>query len=188
VFVYSQETNRAVAPHGLCNRRAAFSLLELMLAGILTTMLSLIAASMSVNLSRVMADSIRDTKLVAELRLAEETIRRDFAGSLPNAPQGTLRANKLVGILVNNNQLRLCFDGGAFNGSADWTSPDRVIVYAVAEGRLMRQDLSDGSAFTIARNVANFSLVADGTRQQVNLELNHRGTVRTVSWNVPTTP
>ena len=90
---------------------------------------------------------------------ALESFRRDLAGSLPEDQNGAKLQGMMVGSLVTSDaRLLLCFDGKPMNEIADWAAPDRVIVYEVQAGQLIRTNQQSGTAFVVADEVSGFSV------------------------------
>ncbi|QDT13320.1 prepilin-type N-terminal cleavage/methylation domain-containing protein [Stieleria marina] len=131
--------------------RRGFSLLEITIASIISAILVLMASGVAVDISRHMAANIVETQVTAEARLAIESFRRDFAGASPDDLTGDRMEWRLVGRMIPNSQeLRLCFDADQ-NATADWVAPDRVIIYSLWDGQLIRSDATTGNTYTVAR-------------------------------------
>ena len=117
-----------------------------------------------------------------ELLMTREQIRlaADLGGSLPGHATGTELNGQMVGcMVVGGSELRLCFDGGALNGSADWGSPDTVIRYYVEDDKLIRWNETADTVFYVASNVESMALSDLGSGVQIDLTLTFRDVSQT---------
>jgi prepilin-type N-terminal cleavage/methylation domain-containing protein len=163
--------------------RRGFSLIEIMIAAVLSTMLLLMVSNMWFSLGRSAAGNAADVALTAEARLAGESFRRDFSGCLPGAVTGTKRLGRFVGRMSPaGDQLLLCFDGSPANGTADWNAPDTVIEYSLQGDQLIRSDSQTGAEIVVADGVTSFDVeeLSDGVR--LDLTLQRRDISRTFNW------
>ena len=122
---------------------------------------------------RSATDIISQTQVVSAAQFALESFRRDLTGNLPENPNGTKLEGKMVGTLVTvDARLLLCYDGDPLNEIADWAAPDRVMVYEVQGGQLIRTDQQSGAAFVVANNVSDFTVtqLASGLRIELTFE------------------
>lgn len=153
--------------------RRAFSLLEITIGTIMAAGIAVMAASVTVDLTRNMADNVAETRIASESRLAIESLRRDFGGNDPDQPDGDRSQWRLVGVQVpTSDELHLCFDADV-NQTADWASPDRVIVYDVQDNQLIRSDAENSRAIVISHLVESFECEIVGTeiRMTVTFQL-----------------
>ena len=168
-------------------RTAGFTILEIMVASLVMTLLVVLLSQVWVGMIRPTADMISYSQLDQEAKLAATALAADLGGSLAN-PEGRLGTQaqyKYVGRLEPaSTQLWLCFDSGSSpNGVADWGSPDTVIVYEVQDGSLVRFDQTAGTSVPIARHVDSFVTqdLGDG-RVQFQLLLSYRNLSRTYTF------
>jgi type II secretory pathway component PulJ len=168
-------------------RTAGFTMLEIMVASLVMTLLVVLLSQVWVGMIRPTTDMICCSQLDQEAKLAAAALAADLGGSLAN-PEGRLGTQpqyKYVGRLEPaNSQLWLCFDGGSSpNGVADWGPPDSVIVYEVQDGSLVRFDQTAGTSVPIARHVDSFATqdLGDG-RVQLQLVLSYRNVTRTYTF------
>ena len=146
------------------------SLLEVTIGTMMATMIAMMAAGVAVDVTRHMADSIAETQIAGEARLAVETLRRDFSGSSLDDTEGDPATWRLVGRMIPTiNELRLCFDSGR-DATADWIAPDRVIIYTQIDDRLIRSDQISGNSYTVARYVDDVEFIAAGGQITVTID------------------
>jgi hypothetical protein len=129
---------------------------------------------------RPSADAVARCRMAHEASLAAQCLARDFSGSLAEETTGGRQVGRLVGReVIEGSELRLCFDGGSCNGTADWDAPDTVIVYRVLNGQFIRTNVNTGTVFTVAGNVNQMQATAlpDGIR--VDLTFAFRRETRT---------
>src|SRR5687768_7415153 len=109
-------------------RRGGFTLLEMMVAG----MVGMIILAVIGNTWRWYIRSVRDirivTQLTREVKLASEAIAQDFGPAL-------------AARTIDGSTLQFNYDNNA-DGIADWSAPDVVIEYAIDSERLVRRDLN----------------------------------------------
>ena len=157
-----------------------FTLLELMIATLLSSFLLLMIAGMWASLGRSAAGNLADCQIAADALMALDTFRRDLSGTLPGSSLGGKQQGRLVGrLIVGGNQLRLCYDGNPANGIADWGNPDRVVVYQLDAGRLVRTDVATGASFVVADSAEQFCVTDLGTGVRIALTLGRRRVCRT---------
>jgi len=164
-------------------KQRAFSLVEVMIAAMLSAGLLVMVSGIWMGLGRAAAENIADSQMAGDAQLAMETLRRDLSGHLPGATSGRAEQGRLVGrLIVGGDQLKLCYDGGAANGAADWSSPDVVVDYDVDGSNLVRFDDTTGTAFVAATGVEQF-LVSDlGSGVRIELTLRRRNNSRTYTF------
>jgi type II secretory pathway component PulJ len=150
--------------------RRGISLLEVTIGTMLASMIAIMAAGVSVDVTRHMADNIAETKIAGEARLAIEALRRDFSGSSLDETAGDPATWRLVGRMIPTaNELRLCFDANR-DASADWIAPDRVVTYTQVGDRLVRSDQVSGNSYTVARYVDDVQFIAAGGKITVLID------------------
>jgi len=157
-----------------------FTLVEVLLAsGIMSLLVLLLSAAWS-GLGRPSADAIARARITQEASLAAQSLARDFSGTLAEEAAGGKQLGRIVGrMAIEGSQLRLCFDGDSANGTAEWAAPDTVIVYEVVEHHLVRTNLKTGTAFTVAANVKRMQLAAQADGVRVDLTFSCRDLTRT---------
>lgn len=150
--------------------RRGMSLLEVTIGSLMAGTVVMMAAGVTMDLTRHMASHIVETQVRGEARLAIESLRRDFSGSLPDQRTGERGQWRLVGRMVPSvDELRLCFDAQQ-DASADWIAPDRVITYILDDQRLIRIDALTGNEYTVARYVDDVQFVIAGGEIQITIE------------------
>jgi type II secretory pathway pseudopilin PulG len=163
--------------------RTAFTLVEVLVAGSLMALLSMLLASVWSGFGRPMVEAAARAQIAQDANLAAASLARDFGGSLANAEGrlGGIAVGKLVGRMQPDGAvLRLCFDGGpAPDGVAEWGDPDTVITYQIQDGNLVRWDEQSGTVFTVARNVQEWHLDDQGTGVEIRLTFSYRNMTRT---------
>ncbi len=155
-------------------RRLGFTLVEMMVSSLLMSILAMFVASAWQGFGRSMLDGVVRGRISQESALALESLNRDLSGSLAGNFTGEVHHGSYVGrLVVGGSELRLCFDGAPFNGSADWASPDTVIVYEVQNGQLLRSNLLTGSQFVVADLVSDLQVsnLMDGVRIEITFSL-----------------
>ena len=153
--------------------RKGLSLLEVTIGTIMAATVATMAAGVSVNLTRNMADNLARTRITTEARLAIESFRRDLGGNDPDGQTGDRNRWRIVGVIIPTaDEMRLCFDADV-NGTADWVSPDRVIIYFESDGQLIRSDLENGRTNVVAQLVdnANFEFIGNELRITLDFQL-----------------
>lgn len=154
-------------------QRKGLSLLEITIGTAMAATITMMAAGVTVDISRHMADNIARTRIATEARLAIESFRRDFGGNDPDQSSGDRNRWRLVGTMVPSaDELRLCFDDDV-DGSADWVSPDRVIIYFESDGQLIRSDIENDRTNVVATLLQsiNFEIIGDELRITIEMEL-----------------
>lgn len=148
-------------------QRHGFTLLEVVIASGLTVFLAVMLSSVWAGVGRPAASLVNRGQLVQEIEFAVATLSRDLGGSVANPAVrlGDKKLGEWVGwSQPDNNQLRLCFDGGPTpNHEADWAAPDTVIVYRLDSDSLVRWDCNANTVFTVAQNVDSLQVTAEGT-------------------------
>lgn len=148
-------------------------MLEVTIGSLMVAGVTMMAASVSVDITRGISENVRRTRIATQARLSLESFRRDFGGNDPDQKIGDRCHWRLVGRQIpSDSELRLCFDSDA-NGSADWISPDRVITYSVDDGQLIRSDLEVNQTIVIAELVdaIEFSIVGNEIQIELDFEL-----------------
>jgi hypothetical protein len=141
---------------------------------------------MWLSFGRSLTSTARQVRAFGEAALALETLRRDLDGYLPGAETGEIETGRCVGRLVTGGgtQLRLCFDGSPPNGAADWAAPDRVVLYEVRDGQLVRDDQQTGAVFVAADNAGEFQVVEQSGGVRIELTVNNRDMSRNYTFIV----
>ncbi|WP_160148219.1 PulJ/GspJ family protein [Rubripirellula obstinata] len=140
--------------------RNGFSLLEVTIAAMMSSMVVVLASTVAVDIGRGFVEGIAEARIATEFRILTGTLQRDFAGSLPEARSGPVKQWRLVGRqLVSDTELRLCFDADE-DGSVDWVD-DRIITYLLDDGQLIRSDSISGTEFVVAENLSFLSFSID---------------------------
>ena len=145
------------------SRRKGFSLLEATIATMMAAMVSVMASSVAVDISRNFVEGIAEARLATEFRVLSQAMRRDFAGSLAELRQGPAKRWRLVGRqLVSPTELRLCFDA-QLDGSVNWAGSDRIITYFFDQDtqQLIRNDSGPATDFVMAENVSDADITID---------------------------
>ena len=107
-------------------RRRGFSLLEVTLAALMSSLVVIMASTVAVDIGRGFVSGIAEARMATEFRILSGTLQRDFAGSLPEArtgpgPHGPVKQWRLVGRqLVSDGELRLCFDADEDASGLSW--------------------------------------------------------------------
>lgn len=156
--------------HQRHGRRSAFTLVETAIAALISSMLLMTMAGIWQNLGRSVNLCINEAKLSSEARILLEVLRQDFAGMLAEAQLGAPNEGTLVGRLVSSGELRLCYDMEPLNETAEWASPDYVVVYEVANGQLLRT-LNNGEPFVVANHVKAFEPRIKPNEVEIDVEL-----------------
>jgi type II secretory pathway component PulJ len=151
--------------------RRGFSVLELSMATILTSLLAMLLATTWVTFGAPLAKIFPRCSLAQEAQLALAALARDLDGRLDNPTPQDQSPYALVGripsaaapswrLLADPSPLQLCFDGGANpDGLPDWNGPggvDTVVSYAVQNGSLARTVEPGGPVIVVARKVESF--------------------------------
>jgi prepilin-type N-terminal cleavage/methylation domain-containing protein len=160
--------------------QSGFTLLELLVVSILMVGVTAIAADMWRYLSVGLTDLSARSRVAGEMRLAVESLRQDLGPAVGAIPLG------------DGSVLLICRDGGdAPDGVADWINPlpDPKIRYYLDSGKLMREDQSTSTVFTVAEGVTEFSVIREtDTVLRIHLVLARRDLQRdlTFRWSQPT--
>ncbi|MEL6105935.1 MAG: hypothetical protein AAFU85_07860 [Planctomycetota bacterium] len=169
----------------LRSKRRGMSLLEVTIGAMMVATVTVVAAGVAVDMTRSMAGNISETRVAAEARLAIESFRRDFAGNDPDSRIGERDQWRLVGRMIPaNDELRLCFDSGT-NRTADWTAPDRVIIYSLDEGQLLRTDVENTRGNIIAHHVSELNFEVVGAEIRITLTFELLDVTETYVFNTP---
>jgi len=162
----------------MCGRKprcAGFTLLELLVAAMLTILLTMIVAQAWRHLSVGLADSAARTRCGQELRLALNSLSRDLGIAVAATP---LEAGRIL----------LCLDGGDEpNGLADWAEPDESVEYVLRGGHLLRRQTQTGQEFVVAADVGDFAIRNIGGTVELTLRV-QRGAVQrqaSLTWSPP---
>lgn len=169
----------------LRRRRSGLSLLEVTIATIMAATVTMVAAGVAFDLTHHMADNIARTRVASEARLAIECFRRDFGGNDPDARIGDRNRWRLVGMMVPTaDELRLCYDDDD-DASADWISPDRVIIYYELDGQLVRADIESNRVNVIAHLVESVNFEVIGSELRISIAFQLGQVSETYVFNTP---
>ncbi len=136
--------NPVINTHG--HKHAGFTLLELLIAAILSIGLTMIAANFWRYSSRQMSGLNSRVCVAQELRLAVDSIAGDMGATVGAAP-------------VGENRVLLCRDGGQEpNGVPEWGPPDSMVTYSMVDGQLFRHEQSSGLEIVVADNISAFTV------------------------------
>ena len=127
------------------DRCTGFTLLELLIAAMLSIGLAMVTAQFWVYFSRQLGDLKARARVAQELRFAVDTMARDMGAAVGATPIGS------DGVLV-------CKDDGDANGLAEWAAPDKLIRYSLVDGQLVREDQTSGVEIVVADNVSVFAV------------------------------
>ncbi|WP_372897093.1 hypothetical protein [Stieleria sp.] len=173
------------SPPRFQRRRNGMSLLEVTIGSVMAAMIAMVAAGVTMDMTRNMADNIARTRIAGEARLAIEAFRRDFGGNDPDSPTGDRNRWRLVDSMIPTaDELRLCFDSD-LDGSADWISPDRVILYFESDGQLIRSDLENGRTNVVAQLVDSVNFEVIGNELRITLAFQLGAITETYVFNTP---
>jgi len=162
--------------------RRGVSLLEVTIGSLMAAMIAVTVSGVAFDVSRHMASNIAETQLSSEARLAIESFRRDFGGTLPDDRSGHRSQWRLVGRMIpSTDELRLCFDADQ-DASADWIAPDRVITYSLQGDRLIRSDAITGNNFTVARFVDQIEFDRGGGEIRITIDFAFRDAQETYTF------
>jgi type II secretory pathway component PulJ len=142
--------------------RAGFTLLELLVVGMLGVIVLGLVGNAGRWYGRSMHAANVDLQLSRELKIAAETIAADFGPAL-------------AARTVDGSQLQLNLDSGAEDGVAQWDAPDTVIEYVRQGTRLLRKDLAATTELTVAEYITAVEAEVVSGHLQVKLTAGFRG-------------
>lgn len=162
-------------------RSSGFTLIE---ATIVSALMGFLAVLISATWSGMLGPSIdvaSRCRVAQEASLAMASLSQDLSGYWSDNRTGSKSRYKFVGrTQIDDEQLKLCFDGDPTNGAADWAVPDVVITYYLDSNALIRWDENSGNQFTVARNMDEFEVIDLGDGQlRIRMTFSYRGTSRT---------
>jgi prepilin-type N-terminal cleavage/methylation domain-containing protein len=165
-------------------RRNGFTLIEMTVVCFMSALLASLMAGAWAAFGGPAVDVDARSRIAQEASLAAESLVRDLSGFQPGSGSvaGVKGLGKFVGRMEpENTALWLDFDGGSPpNGTADWASPDAVIVYEVVGDRLVRTDSSAGTSVSVARYLTSFQATDLGNGSvSLQLSFSYRGYQRT---------
>jgi type II secretory pathway pseudopilin PulG len=143
--------------------RGGFTLLELLVVGMLGTLVLAVIANVWRWYGYAATQQQIAVSLAQELKIASEAIAQDYGGALASRT-------------LDGSTLQLDLDGGAKNGAADWESPDTVIEYSTAAGKLLRRDLMAETEAPIASHIETIEASAVNGHLEVKLTAKLRKT------------
>ncbi|WP_146514335.1 hypothetical protein [Rubripirellula amarantea] len=129
----------------------------------MASLVAIMASTAAVDISRGFVEGIAEARMATEFRVLSQSLRRDFAGSLPESRSGHPKRWRLVGKqLVSDTELQLCFDS-QLDGTANWSGSDRIITYLLDTDtkRFIRNDSVSGNDFVMAENVSDMEILID---------------------------
>ena len=135
--------------------RAGFTLLELTIVLLVSSMVFLIGAGLQSHYSRTTQDLRDASSTIRELRLGIEWLRKDAGGAVDFQRLGRSR----VRIFRSDEAMR--FIGGV--------APDSGVEYRLVDDRLFRRDLEVGGNFVVAEGLETFEVRAAGTEVRLQL-------------------
>ncbi len=154
----------------------AFTLVELMVASLLMTVLTVMTAQVWRFFSTEMKDLAGRARVAQELRFAMESICEDMGATVG-------------AIVVEPDRVRLCKDAGTPpDGVANWAPPDIMVEYYLVGTQLVRDDTSSGSQIVMADSVSQFAVQdVSGTVVQMDIEMTRGDVSRqvTLMWSRP---
>ncbi len=163
------------------SRRRGMTLLEVTLVSGLMTLLVVILSATWTGIGRPAMDLVIRTRVLREMSAAVDALARDLGGYLadPMAREGDIRQYRWIGWSAGEGELRLCYDAGnAFqepNNQADWSPPDRIVIYEQDGENLLRTDHTDDKTIFIARYLTDFSVSEESGYIRLDLKFSHRG-------------
>jgi len=152
-----------------------FTLLELLVVSILTTIVVLITAQFWMWFSPSLNDLIARWHLLREGRIATQILAADFGSTVGATP-------------VGEDRIILCKDSGNNpNGIADWAAPDVLVDYYLSGGTLVRSD-SAGAEFAVADGISAFtveSVPPASIRMTLDMQCSTASHQLVFYWNIP---
>jgi type II secretory pathway component PulJ len=144
--------------------RQGFSVLEVTVANLLLALLAIVASSSMIHLGRPMIDQSRRVELHEQAELARRFLSQDLGGQLARVITGPQNLGKEVGRQVlNESELRICFDGGSADGIPQWSQPDSVLRYYHVGDALIRFDEQTQQKITVAKYVSDFIVTSNSS-------------------------
>ena len=158
-------------------RETGFTLLEMLVAAMLTVMLALIVGRSWGNISNALGDCTARTRAAQELRLTLSSLSRDLGSTLAFTP-------------LDDGRVLLCLDGGDLpDGLAQWSEPDEVVEYVLRNGQLIRRLVHDGQEFLVAKGVDAFAVrsLANGRTLELTIRVRYGDILREteLTWSQP---
>ena len=147
--------------HASRRRRAGFSLLELLVVGMLGVLVITFIGNAWRWFARSTSELHVSAQLARELKLAADAIAADFGPAL-------------AARTIDGTTLQINLDGNA-DDIADWAAPDTVIEYALVGGKLLRRDLAAATEVPVA-HIAALEAQSAGTNLNVLLTAAFRDT------------
>ena len=144
------------------HKSKGFTLLELLVVGILGVMVLLFVSHAWGWYARATLASQVSTQLTKELKLAAEAIAQDFGPSL-------------AARTVDGTQVQIDTDADD-DGVAQWAAPDSVVEYLVQSNQLVRRDVISGTTLPMAAHISEVTAETVGGKFQVHLTASLRGT------------
>ncbi len=149
-------------------RHRGFTLLELLIVGIIGTMVLAAIANIWRWYGHSVSEQQTEVMLTQELKLASEAIAQDYGPALASRT-------------VDGSQIQFDLDGGAEDGAAQWASPDTVVEYSIVSGSLLRQDLNAETGIPLASHMQSLDVQAVSGHLELTLTAAFRNTQRTIT-------
>lgn len=149
--------------------RSGFTLLELMVVGLIGTIVVVFIANATRWYARS-ANAIHvESQLDKELRMAGQALADDFGRSL-------------AARTTDGDDIQFDIDNG--DATAQWAAPDTVIEYVLQDSLLIRKDLSAGTQVPMARNVRDFQAFIDDGHLSVTCTTGYRDTEQKITFQL----
>jgi Tfp pilus assembly protein FimT len=159
---------RVRAGAGRIERRGAFTLLEMLVVGVLGVIVLGLVANAWRWYARSMHAAQVSAQLTNELKLAAEAIAQDYGPAVASRT-------------VDGTTVQFDSDGAVADGAAQWAAPDSVVEYAVQSQRLVRRVLAAGTEMGVADHIGALAAqVVDG-KLQVRLTATFRDAAQDVT-------
>jgi prepilin-type N-terminal cleavage/methylation domain-containing protein len=142
-------------------RPRGFTLLELLVVGMIGSIVLIGIANTWRWYSRSMYGAQRSTQLTRELKLSADAMAHDFG------PAIAVRA-------LDSATVQFNIDAGTPDGVAQWADPDTVIEYALQSQKLIRRDLSTNAEVPLAAHIKTIETETVGGKLQVHLTAEFR--------------
>ncbi len=129
---------------------SGFTLLELTVVLLVSTMVLLLAGTLQSSYGRRSADLLERAEVVRELQLAIDSLRGDFG-----AAELAVRSSP-SSVIIHRESAALATAGLSVNG------PDAGVRYELVGAHLLRTDLKFGGEFVVAQRLKNFVVERQG--------------------------
>src|SRR4051794_13873802 len=140
----SAPARRGSVMRGCRRRRGGFTVLEMLVVGVLGVMvLGLIGNAWHWYAHSMQATEV-SARLTNELKLATESIAQDYGPAIASRT-------------LDGTTLQIDTDGAVVDGAAQWAAPDTVVEYAIQSNRLIRRDLTAGTEIAVADQISGLA-------------------------------